>query len=80
MLHEYFDETVFEKDMYDVGLPTFLKSDIEQLLAGIKDKSGLLDCMMDEVLGSINSAECDNLISAEHASHLRQKYCLVKKF
>ena len=72
-----FPVTVFEKDMYDVNLPKYLGNDINVLLKGIKENSTLLDCLMDEVYGSINSAYWDGQISEEHANHLREKYLLL---
>ena len=72
-----FPVTVFEKDMYDVNLPKYLGNDINALLKGIKENSTLLDCLMDEVYGSINSAYWDGQISEEHANHLREKYLLL---
>ena len=72
-----FPITVFEKDMYDVNLPKYLYDDIKALLIGIKENSTLLDCLMDEVYGSINGAYWDGQISEEHADHLREKYLLL---
>ena len=72
-----FPVTVFEKDMYDVNLPKYLGNDINALLKGIKENSTLLDCLMDEVYGSFNSAYWDGQISEEHANHLREKYLLL---
>lgn len=72
-----FPVTIFEKDMYDVNLPKYLGNDINALLKGIKENSTLLDCLMDEVYGSINSAYWDGQISEEHANHLREKYLLL---
>ena len=63
--------------MYDVNLPKYLENDIKALLKGIKENSTLLDCLMDEVYGSINGAYWDEQISEEHADHLREKYLLL---
>lgn len=56
--------------MYDVNLPKYLENDI-------KENSTLLDCLMDEVYGSINVASWDGQISEDHANHLREKYLLL---
>ena len=72
-----FPVTVFEKDIYDVNLPKYLENDIKALLKGIKENSTLLDCLMDEVYGSINGAYWDGQISEEHSNHLREKYLLL---
>ena len=73
-----YSKGVFIKDMYDVDLPVFLKRDIDALLEGIKTNSSLLDCLQDEVYGSINSAYWDDQISEKHADHLRRKYLLMR--
>lgn len=69
-----FSPEIFYKDMYDVELPLYLTNDIQQLLLGIKNNDSLLDCMLDEVYGSINSAFWDGTITEKHAKHLRDKY------
>lgn len=77
MVHTWigaFDSSIFIKDMYDVELPIYLEKDIQQLLNGIRNNNSLLDCMLDEVYGSINSAFWDGTITQKHADHLREKY------
>ena len=49
----------------------------DEVLKGIKENSTLLDCLMDEVYGSINGAYWDGQISEEHSNHLREKYLLL---
>lgn len=56
------------------SLPRFLKDDIEALLKGIENQSSLLDCLYNEVQGSINSAFYGNQITEEQANYLREKY------
>lgn len=42
---------------------------------GLRNHSGLLDCLWGELYGSINIAEInDGCITSEHANYLRQKY------
>ncbi|NBK96871.1 MAG: hypothetical protein EOM50_02415 [Erysipelotrichia bacterium] len=65
--------------MYDVSLPKYLEKDIEQLLNGINNDDSLLDCMLDELYGSINSAFWDGIISEKHARHLREKYLVYRE-
>ena len=70
---DFFPE-IFIKDMYDIELPLYLENDIQQLLSGIKNNDSLLDCLLDEVYGSINCAFWDGMITKKQADHLRNKY------
>lgn len=56
-------------------LPLYLQNDINNLVNELKkEKSTIIDCLMDEVYGSINSAYYDNEITKEEADYLRSKY------
>lgn len=60
---------------YEYGLPEYLKHDLEAYKEGLKNNSGLLDCLWGELYGSINMAEIsDGVITPEHADYLRKKY------
>ena len=50
MKKEY-DEKILEK-----CLPPYLEKDLENLKKGIKNKVSYLDCLIDELQGSVNSA------------------------
>ena len=63
-----------EKRYLEVNLPAYLQHDIDTLKVGLVEKPLYLDCLLDEVQGSINSAEVDGLISSEQAAYLRAKY------
>lgn len=63
-----------DKSYLEVDLPEYLQNDIDALAEGIKTKSSVLDCLYDEVWGSINSAYYSDEISDEQASYLRKKY------
>lgn len=63
------DFSYLEKD-----LPHYLQHDIDVYLKGRKENSSLIDCMLDEIYGSINSAEVDGEITHEQAAYLRKKY------
>jgi len=69
----------FDEKLYEVNLPKYLKNDIEALKEGIKNKSKYLDCLLDEVYGSINSAYYSNEITKEQADYLRYKYLFRKE-
>ena len=63
-----------EETNLEIYLPRYLKNDIAALEEGIKNNSSLLDCLYDEVQGSINSAYYDNQITENQADYLRGKY------
>lgn len=72
--NQRYSENVFIKDECDKNIPKYLEHDINQLLEGIKNNSCLLDCMQDEVDGSINNAQWSGEITNEQAELLRNKY------
>lgn len=60
---------------YEYGLPEYLQHDLDAYKEGLKNHSGLMDCLWGELYGSINIAVInDGAISPEHADYLRQKY------
>jgi len=65
------DKTYLEK-----SLPIYLQKDIDALVKGMKQdpQPSYIDCLYNEVQGSINSAFWDNEISQEQAEYLRNKY------
>lgn len=64
-----------EKNILEMGLPVYLQKDIDALIAGEKDPDcTVLDCLYDEVYGSINSAFHGHEITDEQAKFLRKKY------
>ncbi len=65
---------IYDDDNSIKFLPLYLKKDIAALEEGIKTNSHLLDCLYNEVQGSINSAFYDNEITKEQADYLRRKY------
>jgi len=68
------EENSFSEDILYMTLPTFLKDDIIAFEEGIISKSTVLDCLFNEVQGSINSALYDNQITQEEAVYLRKKH------
>lgn len=56
-------------------LPIYLQKDINSLIKELKKpSSNIIDCLIDEVYGSINSAYYDREITKEEADYLRDKY------
>lgn len=65
---------------YEFGLPEYLQHDLDAYKEGLKNGSGLLDCLWGELYGSINDAEItDGVITHAHADYLRQKYLFGRK-
>lgn len=62
--------------LYDpvTGLPGYLQLSIDNLLQGELEQVHYLDCLYDDLYGSINSAQWSGEISKERADYLRQKY------
>jgi len=64
-----------QQKIIEAKLPKYLKKDIDALVEGEKNNSHLLDCLYDEVQGSINIAQInDNVITEREADFLRRKY------
>lgn len=63
------------KERYENNIPEYLRKDIEALKKGEEENSLSLDCLIDEVYGSINSALYSYEITEEQANYLRDKYC-----
>lgn len=59
---------------WENNLPPYLQHDINALIEGKKKQVLYLDCLFDEVYGSINSAYYDGCLTKEQADYLRQKY------
>ena len=60
---------------YEYNLPGYLQHDLDEYKQGLNNGSSLLDCLWGELYGSINAAQIsDQIITAEHADYLRQKY------
>ena len=64
-----YNEKVLEK-----CLPKYLEEDLERLKEGIKNKSKHLDCLINEIQGSVNSAWVDGDITEEQCDYLYKKY------
>lgn len=62
------------KHLYEVGLPGYLQEDLDRVKANSWESSGLYDCYLDELYGSINGALYSNEITEEQAVYLRDKY------
>lgn len=65
-------------EFYEVNLPFHLQKAIDDLKDGLKKNVQHIDCLQDEVYGSINSAMVDHEISEEQAEYLRSKYLNIE--
>ncbi len=63
-----------DRSYLEVNLPPYLQHDIDALRQGLEQDVLYLDCLFDELYGSINSAEWDDEITHEQAAYLREKY------
>ena len=66
---KYMDTNPSE-EMYEKCLPKYLKN----LKQGIKNKVSYLDCLIDELQGSVNSAFVDGDITEEQCDYFYRKY------
>ena len=64
-----------KEERFEKYMPQYLKHDIEEYIKN-KDnpKCTVIDCLLDEIYGSINSALWDGEITEEQANYLRDKY------
>lgn len=56
------------------GIFTDLQKSIQDYLEGIRTQSSVLDCLWDELYGSINASQWGWEISKKQADYLRAKY------
>ncbi len=59
---------------WETNLPAAIQKDIDAYLEGIRTQSSVLDCLWDELYGSINASQWGWEISKEQADYLRAKY------
>lgn len=64
-----YDEKVLEK-----CLPKYLADDLEKLKDGIKNRVKYIDCLINELQGSVNSAFVDGDITEEQCDYFYKKY------
>ena len=55
-------------------LPTYLERDLQNLKEGIKNNVSYIDCLINELQGSVNSAFVDGDITQEQCDYLYRKY------
>lgn len=67
-------EKPYNEEILEKCLPEYLEKDLQNLKEGIKNKVSYLDCLVNELQGSVNSAYVDGEISEEQCDYLYEKY------
>ena len=69
----------YDKEILEKCLPKYLERDLKNLKEGIKNNVSYLDCLIDELQGSVNSAVVDGDITEEQCDYLYKKYIRMEK-
>ena len=64
----------YNEEILEKCLPTYLENDLKNLKEGIKNKVKYLDCLINELQGSVNSAFVDGDITEEQCDYFYKKY------
>lgn len=64
----------YNEEMLEKCLPKYLEDDLIRLKEGIKNNVSYLDCLINELQGSINSAFVDGDITEAQCDYLFKKY------
>ena len=70
---------MYNEEILEKCLPKYLEEDIKNLKKGLKEKISYIDCLINEVQGSINSAWVDGDITEEQCDYLYKKYVRMEK-
>ena len=63
----------YNEEILEKCLPKYLEDDLKNLKEGIKNKVSYLDCLIDELQGSVNSAWVDGDITEEQCDYFYRK-------
>ncbi len=69
----------YKEEILEKCLPTYLEKDIQNLKKGIKNNVSYIDCLINEVQGSVNSAWVDGEITEEQCDYLYKKYIRMER-
>ena len=64
----------YNEEILEKCLPEYLENDLKNLKEGIKKKVKHLDCLINELQGSVNSAFVDGDITEEQCDYFYRKY------
>ena len=67
------------KNILEKCLPKYLKEDLEKLKEGIKNDVSYLDCLINELQGSVNSSFIYGDITEEQCDYLYKKYIRMEE-
>ena len=68
------ERSPYNKEILEKCLPVYLENDLKNLKEGIKNNVSYLDCLINELQGSVNSAFVDGDISEKQCDYLYEKY------
>lgn len=63
-----------DEKMYEKCLPGYLEKDLKQLKEGIQKHVTYLDCLVNELQGSVNSAFVDGDITEKQCDYFYEQY------
>lgn len=67
-------QVLLNEKILEKCLPSYLENDLKNLKEGIKNNVTYLDCLINELQGSVNSAFVDGDISEEQCDYIYRKY------
>ena len=65
---------MYNEEILEKCLPKYLEEDLKRLKEGMKNKVSYLDCLVNELQGSVNSAFIDGDITEEQCDYFYKKY------
>ena len=63
----------YNEEILEKCLPKYLENNLKNLKEGVKNKVSYLDCLIDELQGSVNSAWVDGDITEEQCDYFYRK-------
>ena len=70
---------MYNEEILEKCLPKYLEDDLNRLKKGLAENVSYLDCLINELQGSINSAWVDGDITEEQCDYLYKKYIRMEK-
>lgn len=64
----------YKEEILEKCLPSYLERDLQKLKEGIANQVSYLDCLINELQGSVNSAFVDGDITEEQCDYLYKRY------
>ena len=70
----------YKEEILEKCLPKYLEDDIKALKEGIKNKVLHVDCLINEVQGSVSSAFVDGIITEKQCDYIYKKYIRMEEY